>query len=304
MFARPSQVMARAAAHPGGVVGSLLMAAGVALLVFSSALFLGQGPVAGSEQPLVRSSGAPQETGVMVVPAAGPAFDTVDARLLRLEKAAAAPTAAPRPPQAAAAQPVAEPVVRPPSTPTPQPAPIVAPAQPAPTSTPVPLPPVEPPTPLPPPPPTGAPPPPPPPPAPPAQPVALTTFETDIVAGVNNERIAAGLAPLQLDGALVAVARERSNDMATQGYFSHTSPTGQTAFSLLDQYGIPYSWAGENLARNNYPDDESVAVAMRDWMASDGHRENMLNVHYTAIGVGAAVDSSGMKYFTVIFTGP
>jgi uncharacterized protein YkwD len=120
---------------------------------------------------------------------------------------------------------------------------------------------------------------------------------------VNNERIAAGLAPLQLDGALVSVARERSNDMARQGYFSHTSPSGETAFSLLDRYGIPYAWAGENLARNNYPDEESVAVAMRDWMASDGHRENMLNVHYTSIGVGSAVDATGMKYFTVIFTG-
>jgi uncharacterized protein YkwD len=278
------------------------MAAGIALLIFSSALFLGEGPVAGSEEPLVRSSDVPQAGDTIALLAAnGPAFDTVDARLLRLEKAPVAPSVAAQPPLVAASQPVAEPVVPPPSTPTPsRPAAIVAPVQPVPTSTPVPLPPVEPPTPLPPPPTE----PPPPPPAPPAQPATLSTFEADIVAGVNNERIAAGLAPLQLDGALVAVARERSNDMVQQGYFGHTSPSGQTAFSLLDQYGIPYGWAGENLARNNYPDDESVAVAMRDWTASDGHRENMLNVHYTAIGVGAAVDSSGMKYFTVIFTGP
>ena len=110
---------------------------------------------------------------------------------------------------------------------------------------------------------------------------------------MNNERVAAGLAPLQIDGALIAVARERSNDMIQQGYFAHVSPSGETAFSLLDRYGIPYGWAGENLARNNYPDEESVAVAMRDWMASEGHRENILNVHYTAIGVGAAVDVVG-----------
>ncbi len=91
--------------------------------------------------------------------------------------------------------------------------------------------------------------------------------------------------------------------MASQGYFAHVSPSGETAFSLLDAYGIPYVWAGENLARNNYPDDQSVAIAMRDWMASQGHRDNMLNIHYTAIGVGAAVDAAGVKYFTVVFTG-
>ena len=134
--------------------------------------------------------------------------------------------------------------------------------------------------------------------------MSLTGFEADILAGVNNERLAAGLSPLRLDGALVAIARERSADMAAQGYFAHTSPTGETAFSLMDKYGVPYSWAGENLARNNYPDAESVAIAMRDWLASPGHRDNMLNVHYTAIGVGSAVDGSGMKYFTVVFTGP
>jgi uncharacterized protein YkwD len=280
------------------MAGSLLIAAGVAFLIFSSALFLGEGPVAGSEEPLVRSSGGPQ-TGEAIVPlvANGPSFDTADARLLRLGKAPVAPAVVAQPPLMPAEQPAAEPVVAQPSPTSSQPLPVVAPVQPAPTSTPLPpatptplpLPPTEPPL---------------PPPAPAAQPATLTAFEADILAGVNGERIAAGLAPLQLDGALVAVARERSADMVQRGYFGHVSPSGDTAFSLLDRYGIPYGWAGENLARNNYPDEECVFVAVRDWMASEGHRENMLNVHYTAIGVGAAVDSSGMKYFTLVFTGP
>jgi uncharacterized protein YkwD len=132
----------------------------------------------------------------------------------------------------------------------------------------------------------------------------LTAFEADIFNQQNAQRVAAGLAPLQLDGALVGVARERSNDMVQKNYFAHVSPTGETAFILLDRYGIPYAWAGENLARNNYPDDQAVAIAMRDWMASEGHRENILNVHYTNAGIGSAVDGAGMKYFTVVFTGP
>jgi len=296
MSMQPGGAIEKHGVHSGGLLGSLLVAAGIALLVFSSALFLGQGPVAGSQQPLVRSSGASPEADVTVLLAAdGPAFDTADSRLVGVEKPAVSPIVAAQPPLMPAAQPAAEPVVAPLP---PASVPVVAPVRTAPTATPVPVVPTTPPTPLP------TEPPPPPPPAPPAQPASLSTFEADILAGVNSERVAAGLAPLQIDAALTRVARERSNDMAQQGYFAHVSPSGETAFSLLDRYGIPYGWAGENLARNNYPDGECVAVAMRDWMASQGHRENILNVHYTAIGVGAAVDGAGMKYFTLVFTGP
>ncbi len=109
---------------------------------------------------------------------------------------------------------------------------------------------------------------------------------------------------LTSDACAVNVAQIRSDDMANLGYFSHTSPTGETAFSLLDANRVPHGWAGENLARNNYPDDESVAVAIRDLMASPPHRANILNVNYSAIGVAVAFDGQGMKYFTMIFIGP
>ena len=92
--------------------------------------------------------------------------------------------------------------------------------------------------------------------------------------------------------------------MAQQGYFSHTSPQGQTAFSLMDANNVSYGWAGENLARNNYPNDQTVGVAIRDLMASPGHRANILSTNYTHMGIGFAVDGAGMKYFTMVFIGP
>jgi uncharacterized protein YkwD len=133
--------------------------------------------------------------------------------------------------------------------------------------------------------------------------VSLVPLEADLTSRLNAERAAAGLSALAIDTDLVAVARIRSQDMASRGYFSHTSPEGQTAFSLLDQRGIPYSWAGENLARNNYPLAETVAVAIHDLMASPSHRDNILNPNYTRVGVGYAEDSSGMRYFTMVFVG-
>jgi len=92
--------------------------------------------------------------------------------------------------------------------------------------------------------------------------------------------------------------------MASRSYFSHTTPEGKSVFDLMTERGIPFGWAGENLARNNYPDAESAQVAIRDLMASSAHRANILHPNYITIGVGLASDSSGMKYFTMIFVGP
>jgi uncharacterized protein YkwD len=121
---------------------------------------------------------------------------------------------------------------------------------------------------------------------------------------INAQRTANGLSALAADGCVAYVALERSNDMATRNYFSHTSPDGTGAFDLLTANGVPYGWAGENLARNNYPNDQTVDVAIRDLMASQGHRDNILSTNYTAMGVAAVNDGTGMWYYTMVFIGP
>ncbi len=145
----------------------------------------------------------------------------------------------------------------------------------------------------------------PPPPPPASCPTAsMAGFALDLFNDINNERANAGEPALAADGCVTYVALLRSNDMATRNYFSHTSPDGTGAFDLLDAYGVAHGWAGENLARNNYPDDQSVAVAIRDLMASQGHRDNILSTNYTALGVAAVNDGAGMWYYTMIFIGP
>ena len=122
-------------------------------------------------------------------------------------------------------------------------------------------------------------------------------------SGHNSARARAGLSGLQLDGALVRIARQRAQDMASSNYFSHTSPGGQTAFTLLGAAGYAYSVAGENIARNNYPNAQSVGVAMTGFMNSPGHRANILDGRFNNVGIGAAIGADGMKYFAVIFAG-
>ncbi len=129
-------------------------------------------------------------------------------------------------------------------------------------------------------------------------------FGLQLFNDINAQRTANGLSALAADGCVAYVALERSNDMATRHYFSHTSPDGTGAFDLLTANGVPYGWAGENLARNNYPDDQTEAVAIRDLMASQGHRDNMLSTNYTAMGVAAVNDGTGMWYYTMVFIGP
>ncbi len=203
------------------------------------------------------------------------------------------------------AAPTPTPTPSPTSTPSPVPTPTPTTAPPSPTSTPVPAPPqapVETQTGAPPAPPTPTPAPPAPAPLP-APAVAMTALEQAMFDDINALRVRNGLPPLAPDPALVALARERSVDMATRNYFSHTTPEGLSVFDLMEQRGIVYAWAGENLARNNYPEAETERVAFDSLVASPPHFQNMLGPNYTRMGVGVAVDGDGMFYFTMLFTG-
>lgn len=110
----------------------------------------------------------------------------------------------------------------------------------------------------------------------------ISEFERQVVQLTNAERAKAGLTPFQIDEELSMVAREKSRDMAVQGYFSHTSPTYGSPFDMMKAFGITYSWAGENIAYGQRSPEEVVKA----WMNSPGHRENIMNPNFTHIGVG------------------
>ena len=133
--------------------------------------------------------------------------------------------------------------------------------------------------------------------------VATEGFAFSLFRAINNERTARGLEPLVLDGCIAYVAQLHSSDMAARGYFSHVTPEGGTVFGMLTQHGVAYNWAGENLARNDYPANQTVAVAIRDLMASPTHRANILSGSFSRLGVSMAVDGAGYRYFAMVFIG-
>jgi uncharacterized protein YkwD len=123
--------------------------------------------------------------------------------------------------------------------------------------------------------------------------------EQQMLALVNEERAAAGLRPLAIDARLVPVARAHSEEMFRLRYFGHRSPRTGSPFDRLDAAGIRYSRAGENLAYA-----QSVAVAHRGLMASDGHRENILRPEFTRIGIGVMSAGPYGRMFTQVFLTP
>ncbi|WP_369139644.1 CAP domain-containing protein [Modestobacter versicolor] len=204
------------------------------------------------------------------------------------------PLAAVPAPSVVVPPPVVPPVVVPPPVPSP-----VTPSSSAPATTPPPAPPAAPEAPVTAPAPAPAPPaspaPAPPPAAPALPPAPGPGPEGQVLALVNVERTAAGCGPLAADAALAAVARAHSADMRDRGFFAHTDPGGVDPFARARAAGIGYARA-ENIAAGQ-PDASAVMAA---WMASPGHRQNVLDCSLGRLGVGVA-EGAGGPWWTQLF---
>ncbi len=126
----------------------------------------------------------------------------------------------------------------------------------------------------------------------------LSQLENNMLNMINNARTANGLQPLQMDSRIVNVARKKSQDMIDNNYFSHSSPTYGSPFKMLNDAGISYRTAGENIAGNT-----SVSGAHAALMNSSGHRKNILNPKFTKVGIGIKKGGPYGMMFTQIFTG-
>jgi uncharacterized protein YkwD/uncharacterized membrane protein required for colicin V production len=105
---------------------------------------------------------------------------------------------------------------------------------------------------------------------------------------VNQERVAAGLSPLQPDPELTEVARKHSADMFARGYFAHDTPEGLSPFDRMKAANVHFITAGENLALA-----PTIPVAHTGLMNSPGHRANILRREFGRVGIG--VMDGGMR---------
>ncbi len=112
---------------------------------------------------------------------------------------------------------------------------------------------------------------------------ALLTPEA-IIQLTNAERSGEALVHYRENQMLTAAAEEKARDMATRNYFAHATPEGEKTWKLIREKGYSFSRVGENLAVKFSAPERAVQM----WMASPGHRANILNDKFVDIGVGIA----------------
>jgi uncharacterized protein YkwD len=105
---------------------------------------------------------------------------------------------------------------------------------------------------------------------------------------VNEVRKKAGLSRLVSDERLRAAARSHSRDMARRRFCAHVNPDGVTPEQRMRAAGFPNP-GGENVACGQ----EKPHAVMTAWMASPGHRANILNPEFATIGVGVEFGRGG-----------
>ncbi len=112
----------------------------------------------------------------------------------------------------------------------------------------------------------------------------LTPPQQTMLDDVNRDRQAQGRTALPTQAELMTKAQAWSAQMARDGKISHSR--------LSDGITVCWDASGENVAQST-----TLAGLEAQWMASTGHRTNILDPRWTHIGVG--VTKVGDQYFGV-----
>lgn len=119
-----------------------------------------------------------------------------------------------------------------------------------------------------------------------------------VIELINVERQNNKLEPVVYDSELTQIAIIKAQDMVKRHYFEHVSPYYGAPWDLATLFDYNYTSFGENIARNI----KTPEVAVKAWMASPSHRDNILKEHYTNTGVAIAQDSKGNYYWVQMFS--
>jgi uncharacterized protein YkwD len=116
--------------------------------------------------------------------------------------------------------------------------------------------------------------------------------EQELFRMTNRDRAEAGLAALEWNEWLAQAARRHAAEMARHGRLSHQFAGEPDLRERIVATAIRFDASAENVAFG--PNTESIN---HDWMLSPGHRANILDANYNAVGV--AVVRSGDTLFAV-----
>jgi uncharacterized protein YkwD len=128
---------------------------------------------------------------------------------------------------------------------------------------------------------------------------SLPTLNRQVIAAVNQFRVAHGLAALHESAALDRSARVHSLEMGKDGYFAHSSHDGTAFWKRIQHYypaGGHATWSvGENLVWAS--PTLGAAGAMKEWISSPPHLRNLLTARWRDVGVSAVRVVNAPGYF-------
>lgn len=124
------------------------------------------------------------------------------------------------------------------------------------------------------------------------------TFETKverlILDKINTERRKVGIKEYSNNSVMTRYAKEKSEDMANNGYFDHKDLSGNLITVKMEKDGVAYTAWAENIAWRTAGEEAEVVAEefVKSWMNSAGHRENILSNEYTSTGIGVYKNES------------
>lgn len=107
---------------------------------------------------------------------------------------------------------------------------------------------------------------------------------------LNQHRADAGLPPLTEDRILEVAAQAHAQDMGRRDFYAHRDPDGMEPDQRIRQAGFNGQTTGENI-HWGVATNASPARIVDDWMASPGHRANILRSSFSRVGTGIAHDA-------------
>lgn len=125
--------------------------------------------------------------------------------------------------------------------------------------------------------------------------------EQNIFELVNSEREKRGLDSLEWNSKLADLARAYSQKMARERFFDHFDNQGNSVAERAKARRITkWRQIGENLFMCD-GNQKFSQLAVKGWMKSRGHRQNILEENYNQTGIGVARSRDGMIYVTQVF---
>ncbi len=118
---------------------------------------------------------------------------------------------------------------------------------------------------------------------------------------INRVRVDRHLKPLRRSRELARAAQQHADDMARNGYLSHTNLEGRNPLERVQTAGIEgFRLLAENIGESNIAGDR-IAAVIEAWLASTAHRKNLLNPAFNHTGIGAAETPDGRSLFVQLF---